>query len=726
MQEKKNRITSLVVTLALLGLNLVALNYLLAGWTGARVDLTEEGVFSISPVTKNLLRSLDEDVVVYGYFSKRTHPKLAPLVPQIVDLLDEYRAVSRGRVAVEIIDPGEDEEAAQEAADRFGVRSTPFQLASKYETGIVNAYFALVVRYGDQYERYDFQDLIEVEPLPDGDVDVRLRNLEYDLTRAIKKTVYGFRSTADLFDRVEEPVKLTSVITRGSLPEIFAEVPAAVDKAAEELAEKGGDKFVYEKLDPTDDPALRQELETRWGMRPMSLGLFSEGSFYLYAVLEVGGQLEQIVLTSESASAAEIREAIESSLRRHTPGFLKTVGIVTSEPDQIPPQMRMQMGMPPAPPPEFEELKRFLGQEYAVQDVHLGGTAGVPSDVDTLLVLQPKNLTDEQLYALDQYLMRGGRVVICAGNYEANFGNQGLNVAPVTTGLEDWLKHQGIEIGHTLVLDDRNQALPIPETRYTALGAMRTWTMAPYPYLVQVQDDGFLNRDITASLDSVGIYWGSPITVDAEAAGDREVIPLLQSSKLSWTDDDVSRVGYVDYTVPEQGTEPHMLAVALNGRFDSYYAGKPGADEKSTTSDDDKTDESETDDSSRVPLDVSPETRLVVVGDGEFVNDFVARSIGQMEGGFFVENLRFLMNLIDWVSLDNDMIAIRSRGMASRRLERIDKGGETTIEIANYLVPVLALLALGLYRFWRRRHAAPMFPTDHVSGAHGQPTREGV
>ena len=136
MPERKRRILSLAATLALLGLNLVALNVLVAGWSTARLDLTEGGEFSISPATERILQSLDDDLVIHGYFSNRTHPKLAPLVPRVADLLDEYRALSGGRVKVEMVDPGEDETAEQEANDRFGVKSTPFRLASKYETGI--------------------------------------------------------------------------------------------------------------------------------------------------------------------------------------------------------------------------------------------------------------------------------------------------------------------------------------------------------------------------------------------------------------------------------------------------------------------------------------------------------------------------------------------------------------------------------------------------------------
>ena len=722
MTDKQQRYVALALTLTLLGLNLAALNYLVAGWSTARLDLTEGGVFSISRATKRLLASLDEDLRIYGYFSRRTHPKLAPLVPEIVDLLDEYRAVARGRVHVEIIDPGEDEVAEQEAADRFGVHSTPFRLASKYESGIVNAYFALVVRYGDQYERYSFQDLIDVEPLPDGDIDVRLRNLEYDLTRAIKKVVYGFRGSAELFERVEEPVRLTAIVSPDSLPEVLQEVPVALRKAAEELADKGGDKFIFEEVDPSQNETVLVELEQRLGrIPPMSLGFFGEETFYLYGLLEIGGSIEQLILTGEALTAATIRETVENSLRRHTPGFLKTVGVFTPEPMEIPPEIRAQLQLPPQPPPEFQEIKRFLGQDYTVRDIQLDGSRGVPSEVDVLLVLKPQNLSEEQVYALDQYLMRGGRIVLCAGNYDAGFGGGSLTVSPMETGLDDWLAHYGIRLDRTLVLDDRNQALPLPEVRYTPLGQMRTWTLAPYPYLVQVRDDGFLNRDVTASLDAVGIYWGSPITVDDEKTADLEVVPILQSSERSWTDDDVGRVAYVDYEVPAEGTEPRMLAVALGGRFHSFYAGRPApGSEPPDAPVDDETGESEIENpaptSTSVPLEQSPETRLVVVGNAAFLSDFVARQLAQIDGGFFAENLRFVENLIDWVSLDNELIAIRSRGVTGSRLRAVGKRTEVTVEAVNYLVPLGALIALGAGLHYRRRNTVSVLAAAAGAG----------
>ncbi len=707
--DKKKKTLLLALTIALLFTNLVALNYLIAGFSSARLDLTEEGTFSVSSATRRILDSLDEDLVVNAYFSKRTHPKLAPLIPQIMDLLDEYRAVSGGHVLIERIDPGEDEEAEKEAAERYGVRSTPFQFTSKYEAGIVNAYFALVLRYGDQYVRYGFQDLIDVEAAPDGDIDVTLRNLEYDLTRAIKKVVYGFQNSGEIFSRIDGEVVLSAIISPDSLPEVFSETPDVLRAAASELEAAGGDKFRFEEFDPTVGEEALAEVESRFGRVPaMSLGLFGGDPFYLYGLLQVGGQVEQIRLTEESVTAASIRETVELSLKRHTPGFLKTVGIVTPDPPAIPPEIRMQMNLPPQKPPEFEELQRFLGQDYNIRKVTLSSSP-VPTDVDVLLVLKPQNLADEQVYSLDQYLMRGGRIVLCTGNFAPDFGANGLQATPVDSGLTGWLAHFGLTVEKTLVLDDRNQALPIPEVRYTALGAMRTWTMAPYPYLVRVQDDGFVNRDVTASLDSVGVYWASPITIAAELPAGLEVLPILKSSSRSWTDDDLSKVGFVDYLVPEEGTEPHNLAITLSGRFESYFAGKPipGSEPAET----EFAAESGADlepEATRVTLEHSPETRLVVVGDDAFLSDMVARSLGS-DGGFFVENLRFVENLIDWVSLDNEMLEIRSTGVRSRRLEPTQRRAEITLEAASYVFPLILLILLGVFLRRRRARAVERF-----------------
>ena len=72
------------------------------------------------------------------------------------------------------------------------------------------------------------------------------------------------------------------------------------------------------------------------------------------------------------------------------------------------------------------------------------------------------------------------------------------------------------------------------------------------------------------------------------------------------------------------------------------------------------------------------------------------------------ENLRFIQNVIDWTSLDNDMATIRSRGLISRRLARIEDPTRVTLEWLNYAIPVIVLLGFAAWVYSRRRQIQPV------------------
>ena len=99
---------SVVLTAVLVALNLVLLNIWIFPLGGLRLDLTAQREYSLSPITRDLLSNLQEPLLIRGYFSEKTHPLLAPLVPRIRDMLQEYRVASGGRVQLEMIDPARD------------------------------------------------------------------------------------------------------------------------------------------------------------------------------------------------------------------------------------------------------------------------------------------------------------------------------------------------------------------------------------------------------------------------------------------------------------------------------------------------------------------------------------------------------------------------------------------------------------------------------------------
>jgi ABC-2 type transport system permease protein len=227
---------SVIFTTVLVVLNLALLNVWVFPLRGLRLDLTAQMEYSLSRTTRDLLGNLQEPLLIRGYFSEKTHPLLAPLVPRIRDMLREYQVTSGGGVQLEIIDPAKNPEKEAEANQTYGINPMPFQVEGRYETSIINSYFDILIRYGDQNVVLNFRDLIEVESRRDGNVDVRLRNLEYDLTSAIKKVVYGFQSVDAVLAAMQDPAELTVYLTPNTLPEWLADVPATIEMVAQDIA----------------------------------------------------------------------------------------------------------------------------------------------------------------------------------------------------------------------------------------------------------------------------------------------------------------------------------------------------------------------------------------------------------------------------------------------------------------------------------------------------------
>ncbi|MBN1992675.1 MAG: Gldg family protein [Anaerolineae bacterium] len=705
----------IILTALLIGLNLILINVWLYPLTGARLDLTENNEYSLSPATRELLSNLQEPLLIRGYFSEKTHPLLAPLVPRIRDMLEEYKIASNGRVTVEIIDPLEDAEKEKEANQTYGIQPTPLQAADRYGASVVNAYFDILIRYGDQNQVLGFQDLIEIQTYRSGDVDVRLRNLEYDLTRAIKKTVYGFQSIDVVLAAMEEPVTLTLFATPDNLPEWLAETPNTIQKVADEIAAGSNGKFTYETVNPDDpnSPVTRNNL-LELNLQPFPVSLFSDQSYYLHMLLQIGEE-SQLLFPSGDLSEADIRTTIESALKRSSPGFLKTVGLWT--PPDVP-QPDPFGGQQPSFK-RYQLIAEQLRQEYTVRPVDLS-TGQVPPGLDALLVIAPQNMSDQERYAIDQYLMQGGAVVAAAGSYYFNPDpfSGGLGVAPVENGLRDMLAGYGINVEQALVMDPQNEPFPIQLQRDVGGVQVTEIQAMPYPFFVDVRSSGMDQESpILASLPAVTMNWVSPVTVDEAKNAGREVTVLLKSSENAWlrTTPQVNP----DMNLPDLGFSPegeqksYPLAVSVQGVFESYFKDKPSPLETAAQDETSAETGAAAQDTPTArgtgTLESSPENaRLVVIGSAEFLNDIILNLSDNLSRGRFMNSLQFAQNTVDWSVEDLDMLTIRSRGTSARLLNPLTESQQTFWEIANYVVALVALVALGVVWGLHRRNEQPV------------------
>src|SRR5690554_1303888 len=94
---------------------------------GARLDLTEQKLYTISDGTRQILRDLDEPVTLYFFFSQRASKDLVMVrnyARRVEEMLKEYERVADGKLQLHIIDPQPFSEAEDRAAE-FGLQAVP-------------------------------------------------------------------------------------------------------------------------------------------------------------------------------------------------------------------------------------------------------------------------------------------------------------------------------------------------------------------------------------------------------------------------------------------------------------------------------------------------------------------------------------------------------------------------------------------------------------------------
>jgi len=160
-------------SLGLLGLVLLAANLLLSPKV-ARVDLTEQKVYTISPATAKTLRELDDLVHIKAFISEQLPPQFVNLSQQVKDLLVEYQTYGGDKISVSYLDPKAGADATAEA-QTYGIQPIQFSDVSQEKLEIAQGFLGLAILYEDRQEVIPF--ITETS------------NLEYDLTAAIKKAL---------------------------------------------------------------------------------------------------------------------------------------------------------------------------------------------------------------------------------------------------------------------------------------------------------------------------------------------------------------------------------------------------------------------------------------------------------------------------------------------------------------------------------------------------------
>jgi ABC-type uncharacterized transport system involved in gliding motility auxiliary subunit len=300
----------------------------------------------------------------------------------------------------------------------------------------------------------------------------------------------------------------------------------------------------------------------------------------------------------------------------------------------------------------------LASDNYGVEQLVLAQTREVPADATAVVIAGPStDFLPPEIDALERYVAKGGKVMILLDPPEA------ANPIPMPV-LVSFLSEWGMTVGNDVVLDASGIGQLIGTDASVPVAA------PPYPPHAITERFGVMTAFPLAR--SVSPVEGG--------AGGRTAQAFVQTSSNSWAETDLKGIaagGQVEFNA-DQGDKqgPVVLAAAVSAPATEAPTPLP------------------TNTSPDAPLDApKPESRVVAIGD----SDFATNSVLGIQG-----NRDLFLNALNWVAQNENLIAIRPREAADRRITLTADQHQRVMLISLLIVPGL-VFATGAYTWWRRR-----------------------
>jgi ABC-type uncharacterized transport system involved in gliding motility auxiliary subunit len=348
-----------------------------------------------------------------------------------------------------------------------------------------------------------------------------------------------------------------------------------------------------------------------------------------------------------------------------------TVGVMTPLPMFGMPgnPMMARMGQQPQEPwVIISELQR----DFTVRQVPMTADK-IDDDIKVLMVVHPKDITDAAQYAIDQFIMRGGKLVAFLDGLSImdKSGQQQNPMMPSMgsgSSLDKLVKAWGLTFENSKVVADRN---------FTSRFMNRNNQPEEAPAVLSIKPAGINKDDVaTAQIDSLlvpfaGVFSGTP-TKEL-----KETVLLKTTTESQLVEGFLAQMSgeAISKDFKASGTT-YPIAIRLTGKFKTAFPeGKPKETEKPDEKKDDaKKDEKKPDDSLK---ESKGETAVVLIGDSDMLYDQFSVSIQNFFGQKIIQarngNLNLAQNLVEQMAGDENLISVRSRATLNRPFEKIDK-----------------------------------------------------
>jgi ABC-type uncharacterized transport system involved in gliding motility auxiliary subunit len=458
-----------------------------------------------------------------------------------------------------------------------------------------------------------------------------------------------------ILENLEEPITLRFFRSKELSSKYVAAYSQRVEELLVEYKNLSGGKITLEVLDP--EPFSKTEDKcVQYGIQPVPV---PEGSLYFGLAgsnsIEEDKSMPFLDPSREEFLEYDLTKLIYTLSNPSKP----VVGVLSSLPIEGAPQNPMMRTQGPPPWYIMEAIRELNYETRSIQP----NVAEIPSDVTLLLVVHPKNLPEPTQYALDQFVLRGGKAIVfvdpwCEADEPLQDPNNPLQamMAPRSSELKRLFDAWGIQSPTDKFVGDRRNATTVT---YNNNGRP---DQASFVAWIRISPEDLAKGEVTTSDMSLPLFFKEPGFLEHKEGATTTFTPLIETSEESMEIENSKIQFQANPGELLQNFFPsgkrYTLAARIGGKAKSAFPeGKPAAGEGGAES------------SAPHLAESTADISVVVVADADMLTDGAWVQV-QNFGGLRLprklsENGTFVMNTLDFMQGSTDLISLRARGVSA-------------------------------------------------------------
>src|SRR6478735_2320915 len=496
-------------------------------------------------------------------------------------------------------------------------------------------------------------------------------------------------------------VVYVEVFLEGECPAGFKRLQSSIKEKLDEFRIYSGNNIQYKFSDPSANPDQKSRNEfyvqlAKKGLQPTNLNAM-EGDKRVEKIIFPGAivkyrnkELPVLLLKGNQAASPEQRlnqsvEGVEyelaSAIRKLTVSKKKKIAFLEGHGE-----LNVL---------EVSDLMNALNEYYDVDRVNLAERNDL-NGYDAVVLAKPtQHFGEPDKFKLDQFLVKGGNVFVAMDPMQIqldSIGEKGTFSFPYNTNLDDLFFRFGFRLNPDLIQDLNSGYIPMV---VGFVGNSPKTEMMPWRYFPLINN--FSKSPITKNLDAIYAKFISSIDT-VKAKGIRKT-PLFYTSRYSRILPAPVRVNFNEARLEVNprlfSKGPLPTAYLLEGKFQSLYKNRLAEEKQKQVG----------------FVEYGKPGKLVVVSDGDLIRSEINEQTNQpfelgydRFAGIKFGNKEFALNAIDYMLDESGLIAVRTKEVVLRPLDKVKlKEERTKWQLINIVLPLALLILYGVVRYYLRK-----------------------